>query len=96
MPLVGPQAHDHSGPSLRIPYLSLTPSLVERRSTREHAGFSDGYVRNRLLCRRVALRSRLREVEVKAAMTHTTMIVLTLTVATLIYLVITLLFPEKF
>jgi hypothetical protein len=29
-------------------------------------------------------------------MTHTTMIVLTLTVATLIYLVITLLFPEKF
>jgi K+-transporting ATPase KdpF subunit len=29
-------------------------------------------------------------------MSHTTMIVLVLTVATLIYLVITLLFPEKF
>jgi hypothetical protein len=29
-------------------------------------------------------------------MSHTTVIVLTLTIATLIYLVITLLYPEKF
>jgi K+-transporting ATPase KdpF subunit len=29
-------------------------------------------------------------------MSHTTMIVLTITVATLIYLVVTLLYPEKF
>ena len=38
----------------------------------------------------------MREVEVKTEMSHITMIVLLITVATLIYLVVTLLYPEKF
>jgi F subunit of K+-transporting ATPase len=59
-----------------------------------HAGSTDDCVHHCFLRRRPALCSRLREVEV--AMSHTTMIVLFLTVATLIYLVITLLYPEKF
>jgi hypothetical protein len=59
-----------------------------------HAGPTDDCVHHCFLCRRAALRWRLREVEV--AMSHTTLIVLILTVATLIYLVITLLYPEKF
>jgi hypothetical protein len=59
-----------------------------------HAGSTDDCVDHRFLRRRAALCSRLREVEV--GMSHTTLIVLILTVATLIYLVITLLYPEKF
>jgi hypothetical protein len=59
-----------------------------------HAGSTDDCVHHCFLRRRAALCSRLREVEV--AMSHTTTIVLILTVATLIYLVITLLYPEKF
>jgi hypothetical protein len=59
-----------------------------------HAGSTDDCVHYRFLRRRAALCSRLREVEV--GMSHTTLIVLILTVATLIYLVITLLYPEKF
>jgi hypothetical protein len=59
-----------------------------------HAGSTDDCVHRCFLHRRAALCSRLREVEV--AMSLTTLIVLFLTVATLIYLVITLLFPEKF
>jgi K+-transporting ATPase KdpF subunit len=61
-----------------------------------YAGPPDGCVDSCFLCRRAALRSRLREVEVKAEMSHTTVIVLLITVATLIYLVVTLLYPEKF
>jgi hypothetical protein len=59
-----------------------------------HAGSTDDCVHYCFLRRRAALCSRLREVEV--AMSLTTMIVLFLTLATLIYLVITLLYPEKF
>jgi hypothetical protein len=59
-----------------------------------HAGSTDDHIHHCLLRRRAALCSRLRKVEV--AMSHTTLIVLILTVATLIYLVITLLYPEKF
>jgi F subunit of K+-transporting ATPase (Potass_KdpF) len=59
-----------------------------------HAGSTDDCVHDYFLRRRASLCSRLREVEV--AMSHTTLIVLILTVATLIYLVITLLYPEKF
>jgi hypothetical protein len=61
-----------------------------------NAGSVDDFVHNRFLRGRAALRSRLRKVEVKATMSHTTLIVLILTVATLIYLVITLLYPENF
>jgi hypothetical protein len=61
-----------------------------------HARSIDGFVHNRFLRRGSALRSRLRKAEVKATMSHTTLIVLILTVATLIYLVITLLYPENF
>jgi hypothetical protein len=61
-----------------------------------HAGPSNGSIDSHFLRRRVALRSRLREVEVKGEMSPTTVIVLITTVATLIYLVVTLLFPEKF
>jgi hypothetical protein len=61
-----------------------------------HAGPSDGCVDSCFLRRRTVLCSRLREVEVAAEMSHTTVIVLMITVATLIYLVITLLYPEKF
>ena len=50
----------------------------------------------RFLRRRAALRSRLREVEVMPPCPISRLIVLILTVATLIYLVITLLYPEKF
>jgi hypothetical protein len=59
-----------------------------------HAGPTDDPIHHCLLRRRTALYSRLRKVEV--AMSHTTLIVLILTVATLVYLVITLLYPEKF
>jgi hypothetical protein len=59
-----------------------------------NAGPTDGFFNGRFFRRGAALRSRLREVEV--VMSHTTLIVLLVTVATLIYLVITLLFPEKF
>jgi K+-transporting ATPase KdpF subunit len=61
-----------------------------------YAGPPDGCVDNCFLRRRAALRSRLREVEVKAEMSHITAIVLLITVATLIYLLVTLLYPEKF
>jgi hypothetical protein len=59
-----------------------------------HAGPTDDHIHHCLFRRRAALCPRLREAEV--AMSHTTLIVLILTVATLVYLVITLLYPEKF
>ena len=75
--------------------LSLAYTLLSRPAVHYlYAGSADGCVHSRFLRRRAALCSRLREVEV--AMSHTTLIVLILTVATLIYLVITLLYPENF
>jgi hypothetical protein len=71
------------------------PRLAARWSM-PNARLTDGCVHSRFLRRRAALHSRLREVEVKTAMSHTTLVVLILTVATLIYLVITLLYPENF
>jgi hypothetical protein len=64
-----------------------------RRSV-SNAGSTDGIFNGRFFRPGATLRSRLREIEV--VMSHTTLIVLMVTVATLIYLVITLLFPEKF
>ena len=72
-------------------------ALSRGRSTKTaHAGPSDDCVCLRFLRGCAALCSRLREVEVKALCLTTTIIVLMLTAATLIYLVITLLYPEKF
>jgi F subunit of K+-transporting ATPase len=61
-----------------------------------YAGSDDDRVYSGFLRGRAALCSRLREVEVGNDMSHTTFVVLILTVATLVYLVITLLYPEKF
>ncbi len=58
-----------------------------------HAGPGNAFLYLHFLRSGTSLRPRMREVTV---MSDTTIVVLNLTVVTLIYLVITLLFPEKF
>jgi K+-transporting ATPase KdpF subunit len=64
--------------------------------SRHNAGSTDGISHGSFLCDRAALCARLREIEVNVPMSANTLVVLILTILILIYLVFTLLRPEKF
>jgi K+-transporting ATPase KdpF subunit len=76
--------------------LACTPRLALRGTGVDHAGSAHDAVHIYLLCRSVSLRQGMPEIEVAMQIDIVTAIALLISVLLLVYLTITLLYPEKF